>query len=244
MSRDGHFDAEIARDYDRLHGPAKPSDLDPMINLLVTLAGDGAALEFAIGTGRVALPLAARGVQVSGIEMSQPMVDRLREKPGGDAIDVKIGDMVAARKGSGYALVYLVYNTIDNLVTQSGQLACFTNAARHLAPGGRFLVETLVPPLRDLPRGQTERAFSHGHGHWGIDRFDLVTQRYTSTHFREDPQGIRRTTIPFRYAWPSELDLMALMAGLELEQRWAGWDRSPFTEDSRQHVSVWRKRQA
>ena len=241
MTDDGIFDADVAVSYDAVHGVAS-ADIDATVACLAQLANGGSVLEFAIGTGRIALPLAATGLNVGGIEISQPMVDVMRAKPGAANIPVTIGDMTTATQGANYALVYLVFNTIDNLTSQQDQVACFANAARHLAPGGRFVVETLVPPLQRLPEGERLLAFSRTAAHWGTDEFDVVTQRYTSHHVRFDAAGSpRQLSVPFRYAWPAELDLMAQMAGMEREHRWADWDRSEFTATSRSHISVWRK---
>ena len=199
-------------------------------------------MEFAIGTGRVAVPLAARGVAVSGIELSAPMVEQMRAKPGGDAIPVTIGDMTTTRVDGEFTLVYLVYNTIGNVETQDRQVACFVNAAAHLAPGGCFVVEVGVPDLRRLVPGQDAIVFSHEPGYVGIDRYvDLVAQQAVSHHFTADGSGTLEFRTPFRYVWPSELDLMARLAGLTLRDRWADWDRSPFTGESTSHVSVWQK---
>lgn len=219
-----------------------PAVLEATVGLLADFAGDGAALELAIGTGRVALPLAVRGVPVSGIELSPAMVDRLRTKDGGLDIPVTIGDMATARVDGTFQLVYLVFNTIGNLTSQDQQVACFANAAAHLADGGFFVVEVGVPNLRRLPPGEDARVFSHAPGYVGFDHYtDLVTQQATSHHFRADASGCREVTTPFRYVWPAELDLMARLAGLLLHHRWAGWDRAPFTGESPSHVSVWQK---
>ncbi len=218
-----------------------PDVLDPTVELLAELAGEGAALEFAVGTGRVALPLAARGVPVSGIELSVPMTDRLRAKDHEKSIKVTIGDMATTRVEGMFRLVYLVFNT-SHLTTQHQQVACFANAAAHLEPGGYFLIEVGVPDLRRLPPGEDARVFAHGPGYVGYDRYtDLVTQQATSHHFAAVESGVREHKTPFRYVWPSEFDLMAKLAGMSLRNRWAWWDRSPFTGDSRLHVSVWEK---
>jgi SAM-dependent methyltransferase len=238
-----HFGEDVAARYDS-SAPEMfdPSVLDPTIDLLAELAGDGAALELAVGTGRVALPLAARGVRVYGIELSTAMVEQLRAKPGGDGIDVTIGDMTTTRLDGRFMVVYLVYNTIGNLTTQDEQVACFANAAAHLEPGGCFVIEVGVPRLRHLPPGDDAHVFAHAPGYVGYDRYvDLVAQRAESHHFVADGSGVREFRTPFRYVWPSELDLMARLAGLSLRDRWAGWDRAPFTADSPSHVSVWEK---
>ena len=219
-----------------------PQVLEPTVDLLAELAGDRAALEFAVGTGRVALPLAARGVRVSGIELSTAMAERLRAKDREQRVQVTIGDMTETRVDGSFGLVYLVYNTIGNVTTQDQQVACFANAAAHLEPGGCFVVEVGVPRLRSLPPGEDAHVFSHAPGYVGYDRYvDLVAQQAMSHHFYADESGAREFRTPFRYVWPSELDLMARLAGLSLRHRWAGWDRAPFTEESTSHVSVWQK---
>ncbi|SEF18599.1 Methyltransferase domain-containing protein [Jiangella alba] len=237
------WDEESARRYDETSAEMfTPGRIDPAVDLLAGLAADTAALEFAIGTGRVAVPLHARGVPVTGIDLSGPMLDQLRRKPGAAGIPVVAGDMATTRVDGEFGLVYLVFNTIANLRTQAEQVACFRNAARHLTAGGRFVVELWVPPLRRFPPGQTAVPFDVGPDHLGFDTMDLVTQQGTSHHFwREADGSYRRGESNFRYVWPSECDLMAQLAGLELEDRWADWDRSPFTSGSESHVSVWRK---
>ena len=236
------WDDEVARRYDDSSSAMfSPEVVGPTVDFLAARAGGGAALELAIGTGRVALPLAARGVPVAGIELSEPMVAALRRKPGGDGVPVTIGDMATARAPGEYALVYLVYNTITNLLTQDEQVACFRNAARHLVPGGRFVIEVFVPDLRVLPPGETARAFHVGERHLGIDTFEVAAQRLTSHHYWIEDGRARTFHSPHRYVWPSELDLMARLAGLELRERWADWHEAPFGDDSSSHVSVWQK---
>jgi SAM-dependent methyltransferase len=226
--------ADSAARYDAALGPmGEAAVIEPAVELLAELAGDGRALELAVGTGRIALPLVARGVRVCGIDLSEPMIAQLRAKPGGGDIPVTIGDMATVRVDGTFRLVYLVYNTINNLTTQEAQVACFENAARHLERGGCFVIEVGVPDLRRLPPGERYVAFSAK----GIDEYDVATQGLISHHF-----GERWTvSIPFRYVWPSELDLMARIAGLRLRDRFENWDRSPFTNESRTHVSVWEK---
>lgn len=240
---ENHFAAEVAANYDTSLGAmSTPQVLEPTVDFLAGLAGDGAALEFAIGTGRVALPLASRGVRVSGIELSPDMVAQLRAKPGGDMIPVTMGDMTSTRVEGTFSLVYLVYNTIGNVETQDRQVACFLNAAAHLEPGGAFVIEVVVPDLRRLVPGHDAVVFAHAPGYVGYDRYDdLVAQHAVSHHFVADGSGVREFHTPFRYVWPPELDLMARLAGLHLTERWADWNRSPFTGDSTSHVSVWRK---
>ncbi|MEU5764952.1 class I SAM-dependent DNA methyltransferase [Streptomyces asoensis] len=217
--------------------------LGPTVDFLAELAGEGAALEFAIGTGRVGVPLRRRGVPVAGVELSEPMAAVLRRKIDEGALPVTLGDMATTVVPGEFTLVYLVYNTLSNLLTQDEQVECFRNAARHLAPGGRFVVELGVPPLRFLPPGQVAVPFDVSERHLGFDTFDLVGQILVSHHFTRDGDDgrYRRDASRHRYAWPAELDLMARIAGLALERRVADWDGAPFTEDSAKHVSVWRK---
>jgi SAM-dependent methyltransferase len=213
----------------------------PAVDVLAELARGGRALELGIGTGRIALPLAARGVEVHGIDLSQAMVARLRSKPGGDAIDVTIGDFASTRVERTFRLVYVVWNTIMNLTTQTAQVACFGNAAAHLEPGGMFVVEVGVPDLRRLPPGERFVVFDGSPTHWGIDEYDVANQGLISHHFEIRDGRVHQSSGPFRYVWPAELDLMAQLAGLELNARWAGWGRDAFTSESRSHVSVWSK---
>jgi hypothetical protein len=213
------------------------------VDFLSGLAVPGAALEFGVGTGRIALPLAARGIAVHGIDLSEAMVARLRAKPGGDAIGITIGDFATARAGRAFRLAYLVFNTIGNLTTQDAQVDCFLNAAAHLSPGGCFVIEVGVPQLQRLPPGETFQPFSVTPTHLGIDEYDIATQGLVSHHYTFDGSRAQAQvrSIPFRYVWPAELDLMARIAGLRLRERWADWDRTPFTSDSRKHISVWEK---
>jgi SAM-dependent methyltransferase len=238
-----YFGEDVAARYDESSGSMfAPDVLGPTVDVLADLAGDGAALEFAVGTGRVALSLAARGVPVSGIELSTAMAVRLGAKDEAHLVEVTIGDMASTRVDGTFRLVYLVYNTIGNLTTQDQQVACFANAAAHLEPGGHFVIEVGLPDLRRLPPGEDARVFSHAPGYVGYDRYiDVVAQQAVSHHFVANASGIRELTTPFRFVWPSELDLMASLAGLALRDRWAGWDRSPFTGESTSHVSVWEK---
>lgn len=237
MGDDGVFDSDVAATYDDLHtgGP----DLDLMVARLAELTTDGTAIEFAIGTGRVAIPLKARGIDVSGIEMSQAMLTQLHRKD--PDIHAVIGDMIETDLRSASSLVFLVYNTIDNLTTQDAQVACFANAARHLKSGGCFVIETLVPQVQKLSFGQTLLAHDHQVDHWGMDDIDIASQTYTSHHAHFDGNNATRLSVPFRYAWPAEMDLMARMAGLTLEHRWADWDKAPFDRHSSRHISIWRK---
>jgi SAM-dependent methyltransferase len=239
---EGFFGERVASVYDeRSAGMFDPAVVTPVVRLLADLAGDGPALEFGIGTGRIALPLAERGVRVAGIDSSEAMVARLRAKPGGQDLQVAIGDFATTRIGDEFSLVYLVFNTIFNLVTQDAQVACFENAAAHLRAGGRFVVETGVPDLQRLPVGQTILPFRADPGGLGFDVYDVATQRFSSQHYTFTDGRVEAAPFEFRYAWPSELDLMARLAGLRLRDRWAGWQGEPFTSLSRAHVSVYEK---
>jgi SAM-dependent methyltransferase len=239
---DGYFGERVAARYDDDAEIFDPAVLDPVVDLLVELAGNGRALELGIGTGRIALPLAQRGVPVHGIELSKAMAARLRAKPGGEDIGVTIGDFATTTVDRTFSVAYLVFNTIMNLTTQDGQVACFRNVAAHLEPGGCFVIEVGVPGLQRLPPGETIHAFHVSESRWGLDEYDVARQGLTSHHFRiVDGRLERHLSIPFRYAWPSELDLMAQLAGMRLRDRWSGWKREPFTSDSRKHVSVWEK---
>ncbi|MFC5813507.1 class I SAM-dependent methyltransferase [Nonomuraea harbinensis] len=242
MRQEDVWDAETARRYDTPGtGMFAPEVLEPTVGRLAELAGGGRALEFAIGTGRVAVPLAERGVSVTGIELSLPMIDRLRTKADEETIPVIAGDMTTAVAPGTYTLVYLVYNTISNLLTQAGQVACFRNAARHLAPGGRFVIELWVPELRKLPPGQRATVFHSEDGYIGLDTYDVLAQHVVSHHFEfDDGRQARLFRSPHRYIWPAELDLMAQLAGFELESRHADWSGAAFTAESRSHVSVYR----
>ncbi|MEZ0166412.1 class I SAM-dependent methyltransferase [Kineococcus sp. LSe6-4] len=236
---------EVARTYDEDTADLfAPGVLGPAVDVLTDLAGTGRALELAIGTGRVGLTLAARGVPVAGIELSPHMLAELRAKvaAGAPAVEVVEGDMATTRVDGEFSLVYLVFNTVTNLLEQDEQVGCFLNAARHLAPGGAFCVETFVPELQRLLPGESARPFDVSPDHLGVDTYDLVACWVTSHHVRFAPDGTAsRFTSHHRYAWPAEYDLMARIAGLALESRWSGWDRSEFTAASRSHVSVWRK---
>ena len=220
----------------------EPSVLDPMVDLLVKLARGGSALEFAVGTGRIALPLSARGVPVHGIELSHHMAEQLRNKAGADAVSVTIGDMTTTRVGGSFQLVYLVFNTIMNVTTQQEQVAVFANAAAHLDLGGCFVVEVLIPQLRRLPPGEVGRVFVLQDDHVGVETFDdLIGQVSWSHHWMEVEGRLIRHSAPYRYVWPSELDLMAQLAGFRLRNRWAGWTEEPFTSDSTNQVAVFEK---
>lgn len=214
----------------------------PAIALLAELAGSGRALEFGIGTGRLAIPLLRTGVPTVGIDLSPAMIDCLRRKVTEQQLPAIVGDMAITRVPGEFSLVFLAFNSISNLRTQAEQVACFRNAADHLSPGGYFVIELFVPPLRRLVPGRTQVPFIFSDCHAGFDSIDVVTQQGTSHHYIKLPGGaVRHHANNFRYIWPSECDLMAELAGLELSARYADWDRSPFTADSEQHVSIWRK---
>ena len=240
MKKKDYFGREVAEVYDD-DGPMFSHEvIGPTVDFLAELAGDGAVLELGIGTGRVAVPLAQRGVPVHGIDLSAAMVAKLGEKPGAEQISVSIGDFATTRVDGTFSLVYLVFNTIGNLTTQGEQVACFQNAANHLEPGGCFVIEVGIPQLQRLPPGETIRPFDVSDDHLGFDEYDIGTQGLISHHLWPDGDGgWRRSSIPFRYVWPAELDLMAQLAGMRLRERWADWDRSPFVSTSRKHVSVW-----
>jgi SAM-dependent methyltransferase len=237
-----HFDARIARSYEqKWPNLFAPGVVRPAVDMLAGLAGTGAALEFGIGTGRLALPLQDRGVRVDGIELSPAMVDELRTKPGADRIGVTLGDFATTRVSGQFALVYLVRNTITNLTTQDEQVACFVNAAAHLEPGGSFVIEVYVPEFQRLPPGENVYAFTVTPTHLGFEAYDIAAQIAFSHHYFIDGGRVETLSSPHRYVWPAELDLMARIAGLTLRERWSDWDRTPFTGESRSHVSVWEK---
>ena len=239
---DGYFDERVAATYDESEPEMfEPAVVEPVVDFLVELAGRGRALELGIGTGRIALPLVQRGVPVHGIELSKAMVARLRAKPGGEDIAVTIGDFATTTVDGTFSVAYLVFNTILNLTTQAAQVACFRNVAAHLEPGGCFVIEVGIPGLQRLPPGETMRVFHVSETSWGFDEYDVARQGLTSHHFEMVNGRVERLSIPFRYVWPSELDLMAELAGMRLRECWSGWEREPFTSDSRKHVSVWEK---
>ena len=240
MTQD-YFGEDVAAGYDLDVVMASPQVVNPVVDVLADLAGGGTALEFAIGTGRIALPLSQRGVRVAGIDLSEAMVRRLKAKPAAESIDVAIGDIATTRLGEVFDVVFLVYNGIGNLTTQDAQVACFANAAAHLEPGGCFVIEMMMPPLQRLPPGERFRAFTVTPEHVGVDEIDVVTQRAVSHHFWVTGAQTKAWPVPWRYVWPSELDLMARLAGMTLRDRWGGWAGQPFTADSIVHVSVWEK---
>jgi SAM-dependent methyltransferase len=239
---ENHFGEAVAASYDDDAADLfQPAAVDPVVDFLAGLAGDGAALELGIGTGRIALPLARRGIPVHGIDLSEAMVARLRAKPGSDDINVTVGDFATTTVQGRFALAYLVFNTIQNLTSQNEQVACFQNVAAHLAPGGCFVIEVGVPQLQRLPPGETVRAFALTTTHLGFDEYDVANQGLISHHYWLKDGELELVSMPFRYVWPAELDLMARLAGMTLRERWAGWRREPFTSDSTKHVSVWEK---
>jgi SAM-dependent methyltransferase len=237
-----HFGESVAARFDERYAhQADPAVVGPMVDLLAELAADGAALELGIGTGRIALPLAARGVPVHGIELSEAMLARLRAKPGAERVGVTVGDFATAAVEGTYTVAYVVANTIMNLTTQDEQVACFQNVSAHLEPSGCFVIEVLVPRLRRLPPGERFQPFAVSPTHLGFDEYDVARQGLISHHCWIEAGGIEVLSPPFRYVWPSELDLMARLAGMSLRERWAGWAREPFTSESEKHVSVWEK---
>jgi len=240
-----YFGASVATRYDATSAEMfDPAVLEPTVSALAELANGGPALEFGIGTGRVALPLSQRGIRVHGIDLSPAMISRLQAKPGAAVLGVTIGDFATTNVNETFGLVYLVFNTVMNLTTQDEQVACFRNAAAHLRPGGCFVIEVMVPDLRRLPPGETIRPFAVTPAHLGFDEYDVATQGLISHHYWLADGRWETSSEPFRYAWPSELDLMARMAGLTLRDRWGGWAREAFTSNSAIHVSVWEKLQA
>jgi SAM-dependent methyltransferase len=237
-----YFDERIAEGYDATSAEMfEPEVVEPVVSFLAELAGDGGALELGVGTGRIALPLSQRGVRVHGIDLSPAMVARLRAKPGADQIGVTIGDFATTRVAGTFRVAYLVFNTIMNLTSQDDQVECFRNVAAHLEPGGCFVIEVGVPALQRLPPGETVRAFTVSPTRLGFDEYDIAAQILYSHHYWVVDGRLETFSAPFRYVWPSELDLMARLAGMTLCERWSGWNREPFTSDSTTHISVWEK---
>lgn len=237
-----YFDERVAARYDASSADMfEPDVLGPAVDFLADLAAAGSALELGIGTGRVALPLSQRGVSVHGIDVSAAMVEQLRAKPGADDIGVTIGDFANTRVGESFSVAYLVFNTITNLTTQDEQVECFCHVAAQLKPGGCFVIEVFVPILQRLPPGEVFRIFHRSADRLGFDEYDVVSQSLYSHHFRFEADSCEVSSAPYRYVWPSELDLMARLAGLRLRERWSDWTRQPFTSDSASHVSVWEK---
>jgi SAM-dependent methyltransferase len=237
-----YFGEHVAERYDQTSADMfDPAKVDPVLDFLAELASDGSALELGIGTGRIALPLAERGIRVHGIDLSEAMVARLRAKPGADQIGVTIGDFATTTVEGRFSVAYLVFNTIMNLTSQDEQVTCFQNVAAHLRPGGCFVIEVGIPDLQRLPPGETVRAFTVTSERLGFDEYDIAAQGLISHHYWIKDGNVEVFTAPFRYVWPAELDLMARLAGMSLRERWSGWKREPFTSDSTQHVSVWEK---
>jgi SAM-dependent methyltransferase len=239
---ENYFDERIAATYEAKWPELfEPAVVEPAVSFLADLARSGTALELGIGTGRLALPLSRRGIRVHGIELSPAMAARLRAQPGADGIGLTIGDFTTATVTETFELAYLVRNTIMNVITQDGQVECFRNTAAHLAPGGCFVIEVIVPELQRLPPGETVRAFTVTARHLGFDEYDIAAQGVISHHYWVDNGEFETFSAPFRYVWPAELDLMARLAGMTLRERWSDWNREPFTSDSMSHISVWRK---
>jgi SAM-dependent methyltransferase len=239
---ENYFDERIAKSY-RARWPDlfEPTAIDPVVAFLADLAGSGAALELGIGTGRIAIPLAGRGIRVHGIDLSPDMVAQLRAEPGSDGIDVTIGDFASTKAGGAFQVAYLLRNTITNLTSQDAQVECFRNAAAQLEPGGCFVIEVYVPELQRLPPGETFHAFTVTPEHLGFEEYDVATQIAISHHYWITGGKLETFSAPFRYVWPAELDLMARLAGLTLRGRWGDWARAPFTAESRSHISVWER---
>jgi len=236
------FGEQVAERYDDPDSEMfAPATVQPAVEVLAELAGDGAALELGIGTGRIALPLSRRGVPVHGIDLSPAMLAQLANKPGAERIGVTVGDFAHTRVPGEFTLGYLVFNTVMNLTSQDEQVACFATVAEHLSPGGHFVIEVMVPDLQRLPAGETVRPFEVSEGRLGFDSYDVANQGLVSHHYWRQDGRWESGSIPFRYVWPAELDLMARLAGMSLRYRWSDWQRSPFTSESRSHVSVWQK---
>ena len=237
-----YFGERVAERYDESAADMfEPAQVDPVVDFLVRLATDGSALELGIGTGRIALPLAQRGIKVHGIDLSESMVARLRAKSDAEQIGVTIGDFATTTVAGRFSVAYLVFNTIMNLTTQDEQVLCFQNVAAHLQPGGSFVIEVAVPDLQRLPPGETVRAFTVSPTRLGFDEYDIAAQGLISHHYWIGDSRLETVSMPFRYVWPAELDLMARLAGMSLRERWSGWKREPFTSESTTHVSVWQK---
>jgi len=237
-----YFDERIAKSYEaKWPNLYEPALIEPVVDILAELAGAGAALEFGVGTGRIALPLSRRGVRVAGIELSPAMVAEMEGRPGASDVQVAIGDFTNTRVAGSFRLVYLIRNTITNLTTQDEQVECFQNAAAHLEPGGCFLIEVYIPELQRLPPGETVHPFIVTPTHLGFEEYDVATQIAYSHHYWITDGHVETLSTPHRYVWPAELDLMARLAGMRLRDRWSGWERQPFSKESRSHVSVWEK---
>ena len=237
-----HFGEPVAEHFDRRYADLElPDVVDPMVEFLAGFALGGTALELGVGTGRIALPLAARGIRVHGIDLSEAMVARLHAKLGGERVETTVGDMATTTVQGAFSVAYIVANTIMNLTTQDEQVACFQNVAAHLESSGSFVMEVLVPRLQRLPPGEVYQPFAVTPSHLGFDEYDIVQQHVVSHHYWVDGDRVEVNSPPFRYVWPSELDLMARLAGMRLRERWGGWKREPFTADCDKHISVWTK---
>jgi SAM-dependent methyltransferase len=245
MEHQDIWDEHVAQGYDTPGtGMFAREVLDPAVERLTNLAAGGRVLEFAIGTGRVAIPLSERGISVAGIEIAPAMIAQLRTKAGEAKIPVVLGDMTNAAVPGTFSLVFLVFNGISNVLTQGEQVACFRNAARHLSPGGRFVIELWVPELRRMPMGQQAIVCQSDPGYILVDTYDTLAQHVVSHHFRfGEANEAKLFRSPHRYVWPAELDLMAQLAGFELESRHADWLGAEFTGESKSHVSVYRLEQ-
>ena len=236
-----YFGKEVAERYDDDESMNNPAVINPVVDFLSCLARGGPVLEFGIGTGRIALPLSQKGIRVQGIDLSSDMVAQLQSKPEANSIGVTIGDFATTKVNGNFSLVFLVFNTITNLITQDAQVECFRNAATHLEPGGCFVIETFIPELRLLPPGETIRPHQFNQSHFDFDTYNVATQELVSHHYRNVDGAFQGHSLPFRYVWPSELDLMAKIAGMKLRERWSDWNRQPYTNESTAHVSVWEK---
>jgi SAM-dependent methyltransferase len=237
-----YFGERVAERYDESAAEMfEPAQVDPVVDFLVRLATDGSALELGIGTGRIALPLAQRGIRVHGIDLSESMVAKLRAKSDAEQIGVTIGDFATTTVAGRFSVAYLVFNTIMNLTTQDEQILCFQNVAAHLQPGGCFVIEVAIPDLQRLPPGEKVRAFTVSPTRLGFDEYDVAAQGLISHHYWIGDGRLETVSMPFRYVWPAELDLMARLAGMSLTERWGGWKGEPFTSESTTHVSVWQK---
>ena len=237
-----YFGKEIAERYDDDQLIYDPNVVNPAVDFLADMSCGGAALELGIGTGRIALPLSRKGIRVHGIDFSQEMVAQLQSKPGADSIGVTMGNFAETKVDLSFQLVFLVFNTITNLTTQDAQVDCFRNAAAHLETGGCFVIETFIPELRLLPHGEMIRPHQFNQSRFDFDEYNVATQELISHHYRNVEGAFQGHSLPFRYVWPSELDLMAQLTGMRLRERWGNWNRQPFTNESTAHISVWEKR--
>jgi len=237
-----HFDDWVASRYERLWPELfDPAVVDPAVGFLAGLAGVGPVLELGIGTGRIAIPLSRRGVAVHGVDLSPAMLTQLRAQPDAGAIGVTVGDFARVTVGRTFRLAYLLRNTITNLTTQDEQIDCFRNVAAHLEPAGLFVIENYIPALQQIPPGETIRVFTRTPTHLGFEEYDVAAQIAISHHYWVIDGELKTFSSPHRYLWPAELDLMARLAGMTLRERWTDWLRTPFTSQSRTHISLWEK---